>query len=149
MALQLSQGGIESTVVTDSAIYAVMARVNKVILGAHAVTANGGIVATTGTQIVCAAAKHHSTPVVVCSSLHALTPSYMHDTDAYLLCVSPQPVLSFENGDQFQNVDIPNPYYDYVQPELLSLIITNMYFLLISGPHPPSEVQRLVSESYV
>ena len=36
MAAELSKAGIETTVVTDSAIYAVMSRVNKVILGAHA-----------------------------------------------------------------------------------------------------------------
>ena len=36
MAAELSKTGIETTVVTDSAIYAVMSRVNKVILGAHA-----------------------------------------------------------------------------------------------------------------
>ena len=38
MAVELSRAGIETTVITDSAIYAVMSRVNKVILGAHAGT---------------------------------------------------------------------------------------------------------------
>jgi translation initiation factor eIF-2B subunit beta len=36
MAKQLSSAGIETTVITDSAIFAVMSRVNKVILGTHA-----------------------------------------------------------------------------------------------------------------
>lgn len=36
MAVELSRAGIETTVITDSAIYGVMSRVNKVILGAHA-----------------------------------------------------------------------------------------------------------------
>jgi translation initiation factor eIF-2B subunit beta len=42
----------------------------------------------------------------------------------------------------FRNAEIPNPTFDYVEPDLLSLIITNI------GPHPPSEIQRLLSESY-
>jgi translation initiation factor 2B subunit (eIF-2B alpha/beta/delta family) len=36
MALSLSKAGIDTTVIADSAIFAVMPRVNKVVLGAHA-----------------------------------------------------------------------------------------------------------------
>lgn len=36
MALSLSKAGIDTTVIADSAIYAAMPRVNKVVLGAHA-----------------------------------------------------------------------------------------------------------------
>ncbi|CAG8591034.1 4401_t:CDS:2 [Dentiscutata erythropus] len=37
MALSLSEAGIDTTVISDSAIFAVMSRVNKVIMGTHAV----------------------------------------------------------------------------------------------------------------
>jgi translation initiation factor eIF-2B subunit beta len=37
-AVNLSNAGIETTLITDSAIYAMMARVNKVIVGTHAGT---------------------------------------------------------------------------------------------------------------
>jgi translation initiation factor eIF-2B subunit beta len=47
--------------------------------------------------VVASAAKHHSTPVVVCASLHALTPTYV-DHDTYLLAISPQSVLNFKEG---------------------------------------------------
>ena len=36
MALSLSKAGIDTTVINDSAVFAVMSRVNKVLLGAHA-----------------------------------------------------------------------------------------------------------------
>lgn len=36
MAVELSKAGIETTVIPDSAVFAVMSRVNKVILGTHA-----------------------------------------------------------------------------------------------------------------
>jgi hypothetical protein len=36
MAAALAAEGIETTVITDSAVYAVMSRVNKVVIGAHA-----------------------------------------------------------------------------------------------------------------
>lgn len=37
-----------------------MARTNKVILGTHAVLANGGLIAFTGSHAVALAAKHHA-----------------------------------------------------------------------------------------
>ena len=36
LALSLSKSGIDTTVINDAAVFAVMSRVNKVILGAHA-----------------------------------------------------------------------------------------------------------------
>lgn len=36
MAAALAAVGIETTVITDSAVHAVMSRVNKVVIGAHA-----------------------------------------------------------------------------------------------------------------
>ena len=49
MAKELAKAKIEATVITDSAVFALMARVNKVIVPCHAVMANGGIVARAGT----------------------------------------------------------------------------------------------------
>ncbi|KAJ3007331.1 Translation initiation factor eIF-2B subunit beta [Thoreauomyces humboldtii] len=143
MAVRLAEIGIDTTVITDSAIFAIMSRVNKVILGAHAVTANGGVVVVCGGKVVAAAAKEYSTPVVVCTGLHKLSPSYPYDTDIYNLCGSPDPVLNFDAGNVMDAVDVINPQFDYIGPEDVSLFITNV------GTHPPSFVQRLIHDSYV
>lgn len=98
MAVELASAGIETTLVTDSAVFAIMSRVNKVILGGHAVTADGGLVAKCGSHVVACAAKHHSTPVVVCATLQTMTPNYMlNDTQAYNLCISPALAFAFED----------------------------------------------------
>nr|KAJ3418299.1 Translation initiation factor eIF-2B subunit beta [Polyrhizophydium stewartii] len=127
MAASLAAAGIDTTLITDSAIFAVMSRVNKVILGTHAVTANGGLVAISGSHVVAACAKHHSTPVVVCAGLHTLSPIYPYDTDAFNLCVSPNAMSNFEDAEVTKDVDLPNPFYDYVAPEFLALFITNIW----------------------
>ncbi|KAJ3035701.1 Translation initiation factor eIF-2B subunit beta [Rhizophlyctis rosea] len=125
MARALSTAGIDTTVISDSAVFAVMSRVNKVVLGAHAVTANGGLVAIGGTYNVAAAAKHHAIPVVVCSGLYKVCPSYPYDTDIYNLCVSPDPVYKFED-DMLDKIDVVNPYFDFISPDKVSLFITNV-----------------------
>ncbi|KAI8824990.1 uncharacterized protein EV422DRAFT_549861 [Fimicolochytrium jonesii] len=143
MAAALARAGIDTTVITDSAIFAVMSRVNKVILGAHAVTANGGCVAVCGTKVVALAAKQYSTPVVVCTGLHKVSPSYPYDTEAFGLLGQPGPVYAFEAGDIIDSVEIVNPLFDYIGPEDVSLFITNV------GTHPPSFIQRLVHDNYL
>ncbi|KAJ3479093.1 hypothetical protein NLI96_g9306 [Meripilus lineatus] len=143
MAQSLSSAGISTFLVPDSSIYAIMSRVNKVIIGAHAILANGGMFAITGSLLAATAARVHSTPVVVCAGQFKLTPLWnlYHDYGA-LDFADPSSVLGFEEGSLVDKVDVLNPYYDYVGPELVDVFITN------DGDHPPSSVYRLIKEAY-
>ncbi|KAF7970213.1 hypothetical protein HWV62_8451 [Athelia sp. TMB] len=143
MAQSLSSSGISTFLVPDSSIYALMSRVNKVILGAHAILANGGMFAITGSLLVATAARAHSTPVVVCAGQFKLTPLWnVHHEYSALDFSDPSSVLGFEEGGLVDKVDVINPYYDYVHPELVDAYITN------DGDHPPSSVYRLIKETY-
>lgn len=126
MAKSLSSAGISTFLVPDSSIFALMSRVNKVILGAHVILANGGMFAVSGSLMAATAARAHSTPVVVCAGQFKLTPLWnlYHEYSA-LDFGNPKDVLGFENGDLVDKVDVVNPYYDYVQPELVVAYITN------------------------
>ncbi|KAF8727616.1 hypothetical protein AX14_007225 [Amanita brunnescens Koide BX004] len=143
MAKSLSSAGISTFLVPDSSIYALMSRVNKVILGTHAVLANGGMFAITGSLITATAAREHSTPVVVCTGQFKLTPLWnlYHEFGAQDFG-NPSDVLGFEEGDLVDKVEVVNPYYDYVRPELIDAFITN------DGDHPPSSIYRLLKETY-
>ena len=72
MAASLAEAEIPTTVINDSAIFAMMVRVNKVILPCHAVMANGGLIANAGTHAVCAAANLRSTSCVRDWTLQAI-----------------------------------------------------------------------------
>ncbi|KAI8996808.1 hypothetical protein BDB01DRAFT_689296, partial [Pilobolus umbonatus] len=142
MARNLAAAGIDTTIICDSAIFAAMPRVNKVLLGAHAVLANGGLVAVTGSHLLAAAAKHHSTPVLVCTALYKLSPLIACDADAFNVTVSPQTVFPFQEGSIVDDMTISNPYYDYVEPDLVSLFIHNL------GSAPPTYIYRLINDNY-
>ncbi|KAG2199138.1 uncharacterized protein EV154DRAFT_471173 [Mucor mucedo] len=142
MALSLSKAGIDTTVIADSAIFAAMPRVNKVVLGAHAVLANGALVSVSGSHLLAAAAKHHSTPVLVCTALYKLSPLFAYVADAFNVTVSPQNVLNFQEGPIIDKVTITDPYYDYVGPDYVSLFIHNL------GSAPPTYVYRLINDNY-
>ena len=75
---------------------------------------------------------------MVCAELYSMTASYLlNDTDAFNLCISPETTYTFTDckflmlilGAKSKDSELPNPYYDYVDSDLLSLFITDF------GPH--------------
>ncbi|KAG8856039.1 GCD complex subunit gcd7 [Tulasnella sp. 330] len=133
LAESLSADGITTVLVPDSCIFALMSRVNKVILGAHAVLANGGVFAIAGTLLAASAAKAHATPVVICTGQYKFTPLWnLYHEFAAVDFGDPNEVLGSGwdadvSGDaiDMDQVDVVNPYFDYVKPELVDVLITN------------------------
>uniref|UniRef100_A0A8C5RU62 Translation initiation factor eIF2B subunit beta n=3 Tax=Elapidae TaxID=8602 RepID=A0A8C5RU62_LATLA len=142
MAVSLSKENIETTVMSDAAIFAVMSRVNKVIIGTKTILANGALIAVSGTHTLALAAKHHSTPLIVCAPMFKLTPQFLNEEDSFHKFVSPQEVLPFTEGEILSKVNVYCPVFDYVPPELITLFISNI------GGNAPSYIYRLMSELY-
>ncbi|CAB1110838.1 unnamed protein product [Ectocarpus sp. CCAP 1310/34] len=142
LAKSLAKHGIDTTVISDSAVFAMMARVNKVILSTHAVVANGGLIALNGSHAVALAASDLSVPVVCVTGLFKLCPLFPHDQDTFNCLLSPAAVMSFKDKDSMKNVEVLNPAYDYIPPNLVDLYITNM------GGLQPSYIYRLLAEYY-
>ncbi|KAG8902859.1 GCD complex subunit gcd7 [Tulasnella sp. 403] len=145
MAQSLASVGISTVLVPDSCIYSLMSRVNKVMLGAHAVLANGGIFGIAGSLLAATAARAHATPVVICTGQFKFTPLWnLYHDFAAVDFGDPAEVLGVQDSDcvNMDQVDVVNPYFDYVKPELVDVLVTN------DGDHPPSFVHRLVKETY-
>ena len=115
------------------------------IIGAHAIVADGGLKAATGSYTVALAAKHYSVPLVVCAPMYKLTPIYYTaaaDQENFQKFVSPADILRGMDGKILSRVHAYNPYFEYVPPELVTLFISN-----ISGM-APSYIYRQLSEYY-
>lgn len=122
----LTAAGITVILIPDSSIFNIMSRVNKVILATHAVIANGGLVAAAGARIIAKAAKVHRTPVIVISGVYKLSPEYPFEFDSLIEYGDPGNVIAYENGALVENLEIDNPLYDFVPPDLVDLYITNL-----------------------
>ncbi|CAH1971678.1 unnamed protein product [Acanthoscelides obtectus] len=144
MAASLAKSNIQTTVIADSAVFAMMSRVNKVIIGTHTVLANGGLRAASGIHAVALAAKHYSVPVMVLSHMYKFCPIYVgsHNHEAFNVCASPANVIPYAFGPILDKIEVNNPVYDYVPPELVTLFISHQ------GGNSPSYVYRLLSELY-
>lgn len=136
--------GIRSvTLISDSSIFAIMSRVNKVIIGTHCVLANGGLLTHSGTHQLAMAAKYHRVPVVVVTGLYKLSPLYAFDQDTFNEQGPSQSILKYNEYSKFENiVTIENPTFDYVPPDLVDLLITN------NGGYSPSYIYWLLAEYY-
>uniref|UniRef100_A0A804LZZ3 Translation initiation factor eIF2B subunit beta n=1 Tax=Zea mays TaxID=4577 RepID=A0A804LZZ3_MAIZE len=73
LAKELVEKGVQTTVITDSAVFAMISRVNMVIIGAHAIMANGGVIAPVGMNMVALAAQRHAVPFVVVAGSHKVS----------------------------------------------------------------------------
>ncbi|KAH9750290.1 translation initiation factor eif-2b subunit beta [Citrus sinensis] len=152
LAKELVARGLQTTLITDSAVFAMISRVNMVIVGAHAVMANGGVIAPVGMNLVALAAQKHAVPFVVLAGSHKLCPLYPHNPEVLLNELrSPSELLDFGefsdcmdfgSGSGSPLLHVVNPAFDYVPPKLVSLFITD------AGGHNPSYMYRLIADYY-
>ena len=138
----LTSAGITVILIPDSAVFALMSRVNKVILGTHAVLANGGLIAAAGARVIAMAARAHRTPLVVLSGIFKLSPSHPFDPESYIEYGDVSKIFPYQDGSMVGKVDVENPIYDFVPPDLVDLYITNL------GGHAPSYLYRIVQDHY-
>eukprot|EP00937_MAST-01D_sp_MAST-1D-sp2_P008087 g8087.t1 len=106
LAKSLSEAKIDTTLIHDAAVFAIMARVNKVVIPAHAVLANGGVIARAGAHLIACAAREHAVPVVCLAGLFKLSPLYAHDQDTFNELGAPTEVMAFERGDETAGSDV-------------------------------------------
>jgi translation initiation factor eIF-2B subunit beta len=77
----LIKASLEVTLITDSAIFTIISRVNTVIIGTNSIFANGGLKAHVGCHSLALAAKHHNIPLIVCASLFKLSPEFFANSN--------------------------------------------------------------------
>ncbi|KAG2372542.1 uncharacterized protein HKW66_Vig0205890 [Vigna angularis] len=150
LAKELAARGLQTTVIADSASFAMISRVNMVIVGAHAVMSNGGVIVPIGLHMVALAARRHAVPFVVLAGSHKLCPLYPHNPHLLLNELrSPSELLDFgefsdlmDSATAVGSLHVVNPAFDYVPPDLVSLFITG------TGGHNPSYMYRLIADYY-
>ncbi|MDP6651696.1 MAG: hypothetical protein QGF90_06260 [Gammaproteobacteria bacterium] len=71
----LSELGLNTTCITEAQIDLLMPKVNKVVVGADAVLADGSIINKRGTNVMALSARYHSVPFYVCAESFKLKTS--------------------------------------------------------------------------
>ncbi|CBQ70401.1 related to GCD7-translation initiation factor eIF2b, 43 kDa subunit [Sporisorium reilianum SRZ2] len=148
LARALAKSGISVLLIPDASIFAVLPRVSKVVLGAHAVLANGGLISAAGSYATALAARQHSTPVMILTGVYKICPEWSSiqtfaNASGSVGALGPAALLDYATSSSIvQHAEVVTNAFDYVPPHLVDVFITNV------GEHPPSYVYRLVKENY-
>ncbi|XP_059490173.1 translation initiation factor eIF-2B subunit beta [Neocloeon triangulifer] len=146
MAESLAKKGVPTTLIPDTNIFAFMPRVTKVILGTNLVLRSGGLRALPGAQIVCLVAHDHKVPVIVVAPTYKfsrmLSENHLADNETFNLLASPEGVVSFKDGFVASKVKVLNPMYDFVPPNYVSQVVSNL------GTYGVSQMFTAISELY-
>jgi ribose 1,5-bisphosphate isomerase len=123
-ARELSNVGIPVTLILDDAVRYFMQDVDKVLVGADAITANGALVNKIGTSMVALAAHEARVKVFVAAETYKFSPETMIGELVRIEERDQAEVISPEERRQIGSIKVLNPSFDVTPPEFIDLIIT-------------------------
>ena len=137
-AKQLSNEGIPTTLIVDSAVRYFMPKIDKVVIGADAIAANGAVINKIGTSLIALAAHEARVRVMVGAETYKFSPETVFGE---LIKIEERPydeVVPEEWLKANPGVSVRNPAFDVTPPEYIDVIITEMgvvspqsFFLLV------------------
>lgn len=142
MVEKLRAAGLNATLVPDAAVFAVMAKVSKVLISARAVLANGGCIAASGVAMACHAAKQFTKPVLSIAGSYKLSPIYPFDVESLIEVGNSGKVVDFKDDELVDKLEVINPLYDYIAPDLVDIVIST------DGGASPNFMYRLILDNY-
>jgi len=137
----LLEHGIPVTMIVDSAARYFMKDIDKVIVGADAVTANGAVVNKIGTSMIALAAKESNVRMFVAAETYKFSPETMIGEVVAIEQRSTEEVLSKAELERLPNMEVKNPSFDVTPPEYIDLIITE------KGITPPQGAILVLQEA--
>jgi ribose 1,5-bisphosphate isomerase len=141
-AKELGSAGIPVTLILDDAVRFFMNRIDKVIVGADAITANGALVNKIGTSLIALSARETRTRVFAAAETYKFSPETMIGELIEIEERESSEVISSTDLDQLANTKVRNPAFDVTPAEYIDLIITER------GIIPPQAAVLTLHEQY-
>jgi len=116
--------GIPVTMIVDDAARYFMNDIDKVVVGADAITANGAIVNKIGTSMIALAAKESSVRTFVAAETFKFSPETMIGEAVAIEERRTDELISESELRELPKLEIKNPSFDVTPPEYIDLIIT-------------------------
>lgn len=138
MAKLLSEDGVDTTYISDSAVFAVIPKVTKIVLGSVAVSSSGGAITKLGGFNIASSAQFNSKPVTIILPLFKLLYVPLFDPVRQNE-LQPGPSKIYKDPN---NLFVKNPKYDYIPEHLIALYITEM------GPVDSFQLYNIAQKKY-
>ncbi|CAO1325274.1 unnamed protein product [Diamesa tonsa] len=139
MLQSLAMQGINCTYVLINSLSFVMPEVTKVLLGAHALLANGYVMSRVGTAQVALVANSYNVPVLVCCETHKFSERVQTDAFVFNELGDPNALVKNKNSNKdyehlkgwelINHLTPLNLRYDITPPELVTAVVTEIAIL--------------------
>jgi len=136
---ELSDYGIPVTLIVDSAARHFMKDVDKVVVGADSIAANGAVVNKIGTSQIALAAHEARVVTFVAAESYKFHPSTLVGE---LVEIEERDSDEVVSSEKFSEVEIKNPAFDVTPSEYVDLIITER------GIIPPEAAYEILQETF-
>ncbi|EDV20373.1 uncharacterized protein TRIADDRAFT_31911, partial [Trichoplax adhaerens] len=127
--------GIRCSYVLINAVSYVMKEVTMILLGAHALLANGYVMSRVGTALVASVAHSYNVPVLVCCETYKFHERVQTDAFVFNELGDPDVMIDLGNRkegrvlDEWRSIDslrILNLLYDVTPPDFITMVITEV-----------------------
>jgi len=141
-AKTLGNAGVPVTLICDNAVRYFMNEIDKVIVGADAIAANGAVVNKIGTSVIALSAHEARTRVYVAAESYKFSPETMAGELIPIEERSPSEVINPKKLAEMKNVKVRNPAFDITPPEYIDVIVTE------KGIIPPQAAIIILQEEF-
>jgi ribose 1,5-bisphosphate isomerase len=138
----LSQAGVEVVLIPDSAVRYVMREVDKVVVGADAIAANGAVVNKIGTSLIALAARERGVDFYVAAETYKFSPYTLIGELVEIEEREASEVVPADLLAKHPLLSVRNPAFDVTAPEYVTGIITEL------GVFPPAAAALVLREIY-
>lgn len=141
-AALLARHGVATTLIIDSAARLYMGEIDKVLVGADAIAANGAVVNKIGTAQISLTAKEARARVFVAAESYKLSSQTFLGELVEIEEREASEVVPRQWMKRNPNISVRNPAFDVTPPEYIDLIVTER------GVFPPQGIILLMKELY-
>jgi ribose 1,5-bisphosphate isomerase len=138
----LNKEGIDVTMIVDSAMRYFINKVNKVVVGADAIAANGAVVNKIGTSLLALAANEARVPFMVAAETYKFSPDTLFGKLIIIEERDYREVAPESWVNKYKHLTIRNPAFDVTPPEYIDILITEI------GVFSPSVFPLVVREMF-
>lgn len=138
----LGERGIPVTLIIDSAARYFMNKIDKVIVGADAIAANGAVINKIGTSLIALAAKEARTSFFVAAETYKFSPETVIGALVKIEERDASEVIPLSQLRKYKTVKVKNPSFDVTPAEYVDLIITE------KGIIPPAAAFTIIQQEF-
>lgn len=138
----LRSNGSSVITVLNAGLMAYMSRVDKVILGARAITAQGGVVVDSGAAAIARAARERRRTVIVLGGVYKLSPESKLISESQVEWGNPSKFVDFADGSMVSHVKVQNAISEFLPADQIDTYITNL------GAHAQDNLHTIIADHY-